>query len=190
MKNPRLRRLRAILTIVIVTVTLAVVALSGTVSADGKNSVTISNDQVQINLYNNLTKTNEIVNDSGTPVYGYDKWEPGYTQVEYFTLEVGSSTTDFDFVFDLTSTQDSELFDVIDVYYAEVSAPIADRSDVVNMKHIGTLDELIGSEEIKGSGTGSVTFAVVLQMQQSAGNIYQGKGCSEIHVSVTASPKI
>lgn len=189
MKNPRLRRLRAILTIVIVTVTLAVVALSGTVSADGKNSVTINNDQVQIKLYNNLTKTNEIVNDSDTPVFGYDKWEPGYTQVEYFTLEVGSSTTDFDFVFDLTSA-DSVLFDVIDVYYAEVSAPIADRSDVTNMKHIGTLDELIGSEKIKGSGTGSVTFAVVLQMQQSAGNMYQGKGCSEIHVSVTASPEI
>lgn len=125
------------------------------------------------------TSTNtEISDDSTTPLFQYNLWEPGYTVTEHFTLECGNTNEAFTYSFQLKGDDGSltALASVIDVYWRETQSPLTGSRDEVllQMQYLGTLDQVLQDEELFSStGTGSIGFEIALQMRPSAGNAYQ-----------------
>ena len=121
------------------------------------------------------------------PIFNYDKWEPGYTEVRYFKIENRGKLA-FKYILDIVpSGTTSDLADVIDVYYIQnPTANIASRADLSAMKSAGTLADVI-SGTVTATGVllpdgaaaaypdGEMVIGVALKMQESAGNQYQNK---------------
>ena len=143
---------------------------------------------------------------SQNPIFDYKYWEPGFAQVKYVKLaNVGSLAFRWQMnIIPNINVADGEadLADVIDVYMLPADATIT-RDTIAAATPVGTLSELIADadgaaygimlpEEGKGStnvtldredaaitATGSVEYAIVLKMQESAGNEYQGLSVGE-----------
>ena len=152
--------------------------------------------------------------DVTTPVFDYDKWEPGYSNGEVFeivnkgnlalkyTLQIAMANGTLN-----ANTEGHSLADAIDVYFKENASDItmptsfeAVKADDSGFVKVGTLADIITStqadgfahgvllpEESKRSNSAELpskyatesrnekTFvAVVLHMQEEAGNEYQG----------------
>ena len=73
----------------------------------------------------------------------------------------------------------SDLADVIDVYYVDPAAQVADRADLTDDMKIGTLTEVLAAFGETGNGAleahTSDTVTIALKMQESAGNEYMNK---------------
>lgn len=130
------------------------------------------------------------VKDSGTPIFNYDKWEPGYVDVANVKVEnKGNLALQYgmqivtDGLVGSIIDEKVMLSDVIDVYYAAEEVILADRAafDTAvadkELKLVGTLtDVLFGGSMIKDTLLeGESDYAtIVLKMKESAGNEYQG----------------
>lgn len=139
----------------------------------------------------------ELNSGSNTGIFTYNRWEPGYTQIEYFCIDCPGDTG-FDYSFKLTanSSQLNHSFaEVFDVYYMVTDETLT-RSDVTKMTHLGTLDKVINRTETPklSSTNNSARFAIAIKMNESAGNAYQGKTLlkdnSGFHLHLTASNKL
>lgn len=160
----------------LVGVILNIPSLVGTTYASAENQVTTTGAAFW--LMQGLDQPVEISDGSNQPIFAYNLWEPGYTQLEYFTLECDQAA-DFQFSFQLTTDPAhlTALANAIDVYYKVTEGSLGtDRNTVLtSMTYAGTLTEVLSQPQLFSStGSGSVTFAIALQMKQSAGNEYQG----------------
>jgi len=148
------------------------------------------------------TKT-EITNEAqSTAIFNYDKWEPGYSEVKLVTIS-NRGTLALKYKLNVVAhlkdgeTAVSKLADVIDVYYLElpagttsVTAPtsFADAK-AEGLVKVGTLADVINNNITTANGAllpagstatptekeaiGSVSFVMMLHMQEEAGNEYQ-----------------
>ena len=121
------------------------------------------------------------VNVGKEPIFNYDKWEPGYTDVA--CVKIGNEgTLALKYQLDIIVDGDvGNLADVIDVYYvADSTARTALPADTTGMKYIGTLSQVLNNASENGVAHGNLLageadFATIaLHMQETAGNEYQG----------------
>ena len=141
-----------------------------------------------------------VVTDDGeqrkaiAPLFSSEVWEPGHTEVRYVELSNEDGTP---FSYKIEAVFDGEvgeLADAIDVYYGEVDDVIASRGDLEGRLSAGSLSQLngglsalAGEGAIEGQSDGETTVAVILRMQENAGNEFQGKSVSDFSVKVTAT---
>ena len=126
------------------------------------------------------------------PVFDYDKWEPGYTEVRYIKVTNDGSLA-FKYQMYINPTGEvGKLAEVIDVSYdivtgnANFEAP-ASKYDMGSLRTVGTLNDLIASNEAVAGGvllpegetaegyyTKEIVVCIAFHMQETAGNEYQG----------------
>lgn len=163
----------------LVAVVMCVPLFVGSTYATSENQLTYTGAQFALYQKNFAAGTsNEITDKSTDPVFQYELWEPGYTVVEYFTLDCDTDE-DFTYSFQLKAPEGelTALSKVIDVYCLETDTPLTgDRQNaLMQMNYLGTLDKVLEDDTLfTGSGNDKASFAVALQMRQSAGNEYQG----------------
>ena len=119
--------------------------------------------------------------DSKAPIFNYDKWEPGYTDVKILKVE-NEGTLALKWVAKFVSANDlTELANVIDVYVkpsADEFGYATDRTDLSTWTKKGTVAEFVNtiSETTYGNlEAGKAAYlGIALKMQESADNKYQG----------------
>ena len=111
-------------------------------------------------------------------IFDYDQWEPGYTEVRHIKIANNGTLALKYKVSIVPNGEVSALADVIDVYYLDPAQPIANRFALSEEYKLGTLAETLESVCSSGSGVLEAnkndTITLVLKMQESAGNEYQG----------------
>lgn len=165
---------------------LCFTALIGTTFAWFTDSVTSSGNKivagtlkVDLELLDKDGNWNSI-KESRAPVFNYDKWEPGYTDVKVLKIEnEGTLALKWKAKF-VSANELSALAEVIDVYVypsqSELTYP-ADRN-LDGYTKVGTVAEFVNSIEETTYGNleaGEVAYlGIALKMQETAGNEYQG----------------
>lgn len=179
----------------IVALLICFTMLIGTTYAWFTDSVTSSGNKIQSGTLDvQLTWTddaaaaedtwNDVEADNADPIFDYELWEPGYTAVRYLKVK-NNGTLALKYKVQiitngsLADTNGVKLSDVIDVYYApsKVDVPDRDLDNNTNLTKLGTLTQfLTGGAVINDEllATESDYATLVLQMQESAGNEYQG----------------
>ena len=171
---------------------MSISALVGTTFAWFTDSVTSSGNiiksgtlDIEMHWTDDLTadKWYDTEGEDAKPVFDYDKWEPGYTEVRYIKISnVGSLA--FKYKLDIIPNGTvGPLAEVIGVYFAEdvknnVTSlgdllPIGDLKTVIrgDVKANGVL--LPKDEKKDGFYSGDIVVAVALHMYEEAGNEYQ-----------------
>ena len=189
---------------------LCFVMLLGTTFAWFTDVVTSSGNKIQSgSLKLDLLVLNEVETTTGTrnewvsikddqdPLFTYDNWEPGYTDVTILKVEnLGSLALKWEARF--ASEQPlSALAQVIDVYVLPgVEEYPEDRDDLNGWNKVGTLNQFVNtiSETTYGyldgknsGGTTSATLGIALKMQESAGNEYQNLTLGEFDIRIVAT---
>lgn len=134
------------------------------------------------------------IKESKDPIFNYNKWEPGYTDVKILKVEnEGNLALKWMAKF-ISTYQLSELANVIDVYVcpsADELAYPADR-DLTGYTCVGTIADFVNTIEDTTKGNleaGEVAYlGIALKMQESAGNYYQGMelgGAFDIQILAT-----
>ena len=170
--------------------------LLGTTYAWFTDEVTSSNNKIEAGtLKIDLLVRNEngeyvSVKESQAPIFNYDRWEPGYTEVANvkvanagtLALQYGMQIVTEGLVEELMNG-DVMLSDAIDVYYASKEVIVDDRAALNaavernELKFVGTLTDVIfGGSMIKDTLLENEEdyATIVLKMRESAGNEYQG----------------
>ena len=173
---------RALLTSVLALL-LCVSMLVGTTYAWFTDSVTSTNNKI---VAGNLKIDLELLGDNGwtsikdnpQPLFDYENWEPGYTEVKVLQIKNEGSLA-LKWVAKFTSEKVlSKLADVIDVYVSTTATTYPADRDLTGYTKVGTLREFVNTIEETTKGTleagQSTTLAIALQMQETAGNEYQG----------------
>ena len=119
---------------------------------------------------------NNLEGENASPVYNYDKWEPGYVSARHFKIaNEGSLAFKYKLVI-VPNGAVSALAEVIDVYYVNPAVQLSDRANLSSNLLVGTLADLIADPD--GAAYGkllsgeSETATVVFKMRESAGNDY------------------
>lgn len=150
---------------------------SGTLNIDllVKKDVSTASDSVDMQYVS--------VKNDHTAIFDYDKWEPGYTEVRNVKV---STTGNLALKYTLkivpqSATADAfKLAEVIDVYYANSEVTVTDRNDLTGLTRIGSLKDfftagtVINDTLIPDQGNTEDYATIVLKMQESANNDYQG----------------
>ncbi len=139
--------------------------------------------------------TYQSVKENSDAIFGYTLWEPGYT--EWKNIKVSTSgNLALKYVMNIAiKGERSILEDVIDVYYAasEITKP-ADRS-LDGLTRLGTISDVLDSttgalisDTLIPDRNNTEDYAtIVLKMQESAGNDYQGKTIGEFDIQILAT---
>ena len=144
------------------------------------NKIQAGNLKVDLELLDKETGNWKSLKKVTDPIFDYDKWEPGYTDVKVFKIEnEGNLALKWMARFESEKAL-SILSDVIDVYVLpsddELGYP-ADR-DLTGYTRVGTLTQFINTLEDTTNGTLEAEecsyLGIALKMQESAGNEYQG----------------
>ena len=186
-----------------VSVFLCVCMLVGTTFAWFTDSVTSSNNIIKsgtldVEMYY-ADGTKAVPTDasgwtdaSTGPIFNYDKWEPGYVDVKHIKIE-NKGTLALKYQLNIVANGDvSDLADVIDVYYADPAAQVAERTDLAGTP-MTLKDALAGMAntaygELPAGESHTVTIA--LKMQEDATNEYQGLSIgSDFSVVLMATQK-
>jgi len=119
---------------------------------------------------------------SSGAIFDNDLWEPGYTEAKHIKIgNAGTLALKYQMRI-LANGVVSGLADVIDVYYYDTAVKL-DRTNYASGTRLGTLSEVLNntnpnaiSSTIAGTleAKASKTVTLVLHMQESAGNEYQG----------------
>ncbi len=165
---------------------LCAAMLIGTTFAWFTDSVTSTGNKIQsgtlkvdLELLDKETGWKSVKADND-PIFDYQKWEPGYTDVKILKVEnEGTLALKWKAKF-IAEKELSALANVIDVYVnpsqTELSYP-ADR-DLTDYVKVGTVAEFVNTIEITTTGTldehGVAYLGIALKMRESAGNEYQG----------------
>ncbi len=127
------------------------------------------------------------IKESKTPIFNYDKWEPGYTDVKILKVE-NEGTLALKWYAKFTSQNSlSDLANVIDVYVKPSTNEFGyatDRTDLSSWTNVGTVADFVNTISTTTNGTllpkdadgnGGVAYlGIALKMQETAGNEYQG----------------
>ena len=120
---------------------------------------------------------------SSGPVFNYNNWEPGYTEVRYVKV-TNAGTLNFRWKLSIEAEgKVTDLSDVIDVYYVNPVTAEITKDSLANLTSAGTLTDVLanntgldGRQLTPGS---SVILAIAFHMDEFAGNDYQGKSLCE-----------
>ncbi len=134
------------------------------------------------------------VKEEKTPIFDYELWEPGYTEVKVLRIvNMGSLALKWKAKF-ISETALTELAEVIDVYVcpseSELGYP-ADRN-LADYTYAGTVANFVNTIEETTNGSllpnKAAYLGIALKMQESAGNHYQGMslgGAFDIQILAT-----
>lgn len=134
---------------------------------------------------NNWTEANSdgMGNDSFTGIFHYENFEPGFAQVRYLEATLENATGEMVYVitFDKSNDQDdNQLAEVVDVYFVDnIGSQRITRAYLTDANRKGTLAELYEDGEVvfgtlEDGTQNSRKSALVLKMQETAGDSYQG----------------
>ena len=182
----------------VIALMLCFAMLVGTTYAWFTDSVTSSSNIIQsgnldIGMYwsENNVDWKDAEGTNSEPVFSYDKWEPGYTEMRYVKVtNEGSLAFQYNMLLIPNGTVD-KLAEVIDVYYdivtdnANFVAPNA-SDKIGSLTKVGTLADLIASGTSAAGGvllpadkldanyySGEIVVCISFHMQEDAGNEYQ-----------------
>ena len=137
------------------------------------------------------------IKESKSPLFDYDKWEPGYVDVKVLKVEnEGTLALKWKAMF-VSDEQLSALADVIDVYVlpfgvgdgADVKYP-ADRN-LDGYTKVGTLKDFVNTIESTTYGNlkagESAYLGIALKMQDEAGNEYQELSLGKFNIQIVAT---
>ena len=126
------------------------------------------------------------------PIFNYEKWEPGFTDVKVLKVEnkgnlalKWKATAEYNGVMGI-------LADVIDVYVKPgVTAYPTDRIDLDGWQKVGTVREFVTGIATSTYGTlqkeTSATLGIALKMRESAGNEYQEEILGAFDITILAT---
>ncbi len=166
-----------------------------TVTSSGNKIVSGTLD-LDLQLKDKDTGSYSSINESSDPLFNYDKWEPGYTDVKVLKVHNAGSLS-FKWVGNFVSSETiTALAEVIDVYVKAADSDIdypgamSELTEANGWKLVDNLDKIIDSttQPIKGellSGE-SDYFAVALHMQETAGNEYQDTSLGAFDIALHA----
>lgn len=132
------------------------------------------------------------IKESGKPIFDYDKWEPGYTDVKILRV-VNKGTLALKWIAKFVADNKlSDLSKVIDVYVGhDVTAYPADRGNLSAWEKIGTVSEFVNKIGETANGNlkaGEAAYlGIAFTMQKSAGNEYQGMELGEFDIQIFAT---
>lgn len=150
------------------------------------------------------------VRDMNGPIFDYELWEPGYTEVKTLKIQnEGNLALKYQLNV-IAEKADSILANVIDVYMCfdeSTATSAADLADTSKWWKCGTLAEMMadpagftqgkllpaGAEYDgallgqNGVAIGEITASIALHMQESAGNEYQGLDLGNIDITLLAT---
>ncbi len=186
------------LAISVIALILCVSMLLGTTFAWFTDSATSGNNVVQsgkldVEMYwsdSLLAADSDQWQDAdGTPIFTYDKWEPGYTEVRYIKVKNAGNLSLQWRLFIEAEGAVGELAEVIDVYYINpVTAAVntlqgqtsAGALKDVIQNHTSANGVLLPAGETSATHTvGETILAVAFHMDEEAGNEYQGKSVGD-----------
>ena len=137
------------------------------------------------------------IKESKSPLFDYDKWEPGYVDVKVLKVEnEGTLALKWKAMF-VSDEQLSALADVIDVYVlpfgvgdgADAKYP-ADRN-LDGYTKVGTLKDFVNTIESTTYGNlkagESAYLGIALKMQDEAGNEYQELSLGKFNIKIVAT---
>ncbi|MBR5144306.1 MAG: SipW-dependent-type signal peptide-containing protein, partial [Clostridia bacterium] len=155
-----------------------------TVSSNG-NIITSGNLDAEMYWSDELlaADSDEWQDANGTPVFNYNNWEPGYTEVRYVKV---SNAGSLNFRWKLTIEADGEvtdLSDVINVYYVNPVTAELTKDALAALTPTGTLTDVLDNKtSIEGrqlTPGSSQILAIAFHMDELAGNDYQKKALCE-----------
>ncbi len=174
------------LVVSLVAIVICFTMLLGTTFAWFTDSVSSSNNKIEsgtlkvdLELYDKDAQAWASIKESHDPIFDYDNWEPGYTDVKLLKVEnEGTLALKWKARF-VSSVSLSALADVIDVYVCpsdtELSFP---TRELVGYNKVGTVKDFVNTieETTKGElAEQEVAYlGIALKMQETAGNEYQG----------------
>ena len=160
------------------------------VVTSGGNIIASGNLDAQMHWSDKLlaADSDEWQDADGNPVFNYNNWEPGYTEVRYVKI---SNAGSLNFRWKLTIEADGEvtdLSDVIDVYYVNPVTNELTKDGIKSLTSVGTLTDVLenntaldGRQLTPGS---SVILAIAFHMDELAGNDYQNKSLCDAGFSL------
>ena len=177
-----------------------VAMLIGSTFAWFTDSVTSAGNKIQagtlkidLELLDKESGEFKSIKNSSAPLFNYDLWEPGYTDVKVLKIE-NEGTLALRWVAQFQSNVElSALANVIDVYVKTSETAIgypADRN-LDGYTKVGTVADFVNTIESTTNGTllaGKAAYmAIALKMQESAGNEYQGLSLGEFDIRIFAT---
>ena len=173
------------------------------------NKVVAGTLKIDLELKDAETNTYSSIKDTQAPIFNYDNWEPGYTDVKILKIENEGSLALKWYAKFVSEYELSALADVIQVYVNPQPADFAyptDRATVESWTHVGTVRDFVNTIETTTYGTlapsvASMTDPAVyaglqsyqylgigLVMDVGAGNEYQGMSlCGNFDIVILAT---
>ena len=139
--------------------------------------------------------TYQSVKENSDAIFGYTLWEPGYTEWKNVKVSTTGNLA-LKYVMNIAiKGERSILADVIDVYYASSEITKPENRSLDGLTRLGTISELLDgttgaliSDTLIPDQNNTEDFAtIVLKMQESAGNDYQGKTIGEFDIQILAT---
>jgi len=173
------------------------------------NKVVAGTLKIDLELKDAKTNTYSSIKDTQAPIFNYDNWEPGYTDVKILKIENEGSLALKWYAKFVSDYELSALANVIQVYVNPQPADFAyptDRATVQGWQHAGTVKQFVNTIETTTYGslapsvpsmTDSAVYAglqsvqylgIALVMDVDAGNEYQGMSlCGDFDILILAT---
>lgn len=202
------RNIKQTLIMSVLSVVISIAMFIGATFAWFTDNVTSSGNIIKSgNLDIEMYWTDDL--DSGTwynvedsdhnTIFGYDNWEPGYTEVRYIKIVNNGNLA---LNYDLTLTPQNsvgKLAEVINVYFADSEVEVQTREDLSKLGAIGLLNNVLDggatasgtllaanqSSPLHKSGETIVTMA--MNMITTAGNDYQDESVGDFTITALAT---
>ena len=180
---------------------LCLTMLLGTTWAWFTDSVTSSGNKIQagtlkldLEMLNKETGAYESIKTSKDPIFNYNLWEPGYTDVKFLKVEnEGSLSLQWKAMF-VSDEEVSKLAEVIDVYVMPSVTELGYDNltrDFDGWRRVGTLDQFINTLSETTFGNllpySCAYLGIALHMQEEAGNEYQEIGLEAFDIQIVAT---
>ena len=163
------------------------------------NKIVAGTLQVDLEVLEEDNITWTSIKEDRDPIFTYEYWEPGYTQVKILRV-VNEGNLALKWKATLTSTTPlSALANVIDVYVKEdVEVYPTDRTNIDSWTFVGTLADFIANIETTTVGEIPAkdetateypyeALAIAFKMQENAGDEYQNLELGEFDIQILAT---
>ena len=187
MKRKGLKRIVASAFAIVLSATMLLGATFAyfTDSTSSSNNI-IASGNLKVNAYwmegTKNPETDTWTNFESGAIFDNDKWEPGYVEAKHVKISnEGNLALKYQLAI-VPTGEVSKLAEVIDVYLYEIAntdanaTQVATRFDVDATMFVGTLKDVISKGIVQGSlnAFDDYTTTIVLKMQETANNDYQG----------------
>ena len=158
------------------------------------NKIQSGNLKVDLELLDEETKAWKSIKESKEPLFTYENWEPGYTDVTILKIE-NEGNLALKWMAQFVSAEKlSILADVIDVYVNPSATELAypeERTVLDSWQNVGNLTKFINtlSDTTYGflEAEEEAYLGIALHMQETAGNEYQGLILGDFDIKVLAT---